>query len=747
MLRTHSTQEIYDRVARTIRQWNAGVTLLIAPTGSRKSTEMRRRAVDYVIEHPEETVVILVPRAKLGDEQVKKLREEHPDKPFAAAVWRGRHRDDPRTPDPKNPGKFLKMCWRDEEAKELEDLSINVEKHLCQRGRGKKKIKCPLLPLCGYQRQKTITANIWFAAHECMVHEMPKAFGTVGLVFIDETPLDAFIFGTDVPFTLALDALRIGPNRDFKGRDDLMEARLALYRALDKIKVPDDPHRGAPAGPEYLQEFIAPQPGEPVQPDPSLTPEQQLFARVNASFLGGARFEPAKMSALEWNGKIEPKIRPDMTAKQVREQLKQAEGNGHVVRFAALWKLIGSAGRIQIHRSDQGRLIRMVGLREIADGWDVPTLICDATGDAELLREIWPGLESETNDWEQMPRPASVRVTQCVDRALSKYVVAIEGEGEKLKQRTASARRLYAAVLMKALAYGGRDVGVITYKSTKEWILANCFVPPWLKLFHHGDVTGTNALQNVRALFVIGRPLAAAEAVTRMTEALFGDYIAERDYRIRKKAGRIPIVPDAAGNNVVLVDIWEHPDPRAERMRRQVTEAALIQAIGRARAGQRGDGEPLDIHLWTDVPLPELGPVEPVLWGEMETGLDGLMLATGGLWLENVTHAAKAYEKQALFTANTLKQARQRAQTQSAAKGEEWGTLLIRYYYKQCPYSSQLQHADRLPACRHRPEARPRLDPAGPERDQGLARRAAGAAGQIRSHRARSAGGRGSRGG
>ena len=35
---------------------------LIAPTGSRKSTEMRRRAVDYVIEHPEETVVIRAAR-------------------------------------------------------------------------------------------------------------------------------------------------------------------------------------------------------------------------------------------------------------------------------------------------------------------------------------------------------------------------------------------------------------------------------------------------------------------------------------------------------------------------------------------------------------------------------------------------------------------------------------------------------------------------------------------------------------
>ena len=52
--------------------------------------------------------------------------------------------------------------------------------------------------LCGYQRQKQIKANIWFAAHECMVHEMPKAFGDVGWVIIDESPLDAFMFGVDI---------------------------------------------------------------------------------------------------------------------------------------------------------------------------------------------------------------------------------------------------------------------------------------------------------------------------------------------------------------------------------------------------------------------------------------------------------------------------------------------------------------------------------------------------------------------
>ena len=31
-----------------------------------------------------------------------------------------------------------------------------------------------------------------------MVHEMPKAFGKVGLVMIDESPLDAFMFGIDI---------------------------------------------------------------------------------------------------------------------------------------------------------------------------------------------------------------------------------------------------------------------------------------------------------------------------------------------------------------------------------------------------------------------------------------------------------------------------------------------------------------------------------------------------------------------
>ena len=81
-----SAQEIYDRVARSIEQANDGVTLVIAPTGSRKSTLMRTAAVRYVTQHPDESVVILVPRHRLGDEQVAALLKQHPKAVFQASV-------------------------------------------------------------------------------------------------------------------------------------------------------------------------------------------------------------------------------------------------------------------------------------------------------------------------------------------------------------------------------------------------------------------------------------------------------------------------------------------------------------------------------------------------------------------------------------------------------------------------------------------------------------------------------------
>ena len=202
-----------------------------------------------------------------------------------------------------------------------------------------------------------------------------------------------------------------------------------------------------------------------------------------------------------------------------------------------MWEQLGSPGRVKIrHGEEDERFIHVMGIRDVAKGWEgIPILITDATADATLLRYIWPHLKCEVEEWEQLPRPASVRVFQCVDRSLSMDNIAISGEDEDLGKREEAAHRMWAALLAKAVEYGGAPVGVIVYKSTKDWILENCHVPPWITPLHHGGVAGMNVLEKVRALFVVGRLLPPAEAVTKATEALTGEYPPERGYRAEEE--------------------------------------------------------------------------------------------------------------------------------------------------------------------------------------------------------------------
>jgi hypothetical protein len=151
-----AADEIYARVAETVERVCFGprgaeppVELLSAPTGSRKSTLMRAAAVRFVEEHSDRTVVIAVPRHRLGDEQIKLLHKEHPDANFSAAIWRGRQALDPNADG-------LQMCLRPDEAQAVQDALLNVEQSLCKQGRGKNAVKCPLYDICGYQRQKQV---------------------------------------------------------------------------------------------------------------------------------------------------------------------------------------------------------------------------------------------------------------------------------------------------------------------------------------------------------------------------------------------------------------------------------------------------------------------------------------------------------------------------------------------------------------------------------------------------------------
>jgi hypothetical protein len=207
------------------------------------------------------------------------------------------------------------------------------------------------------------------------------------------------------------------------------------------------------------------------------------------------------------------------------------------------------------------------------------------------------------------------------------------------------------------MQYGGDDVLAITYKSTRQWLEKNCFVPSWLKLsLHHGASTGTNEFEDVAAQFSIGRLLPSAETIARMVEALFGEYVADRVFV--PTPARINTVAGADGSNAVEVLQWRSRHPLVERMRRQVTERNAIQEDGRGRPGLANAERPLASHLWMDVPLP-VGPVIAQEWTQIEARGEALQLAAGGVWTESGTDAEQIYGKD-IASAEAIRKERER---------------------------------------------------------------------------------------
>ena len=314
-------------------------------------------------------------------------------------------------------------------------------------------------------------------------------------------------------------------------------------------------------------------------------------------------------------------------------------------------------GRVQVYRANEGgRVIKMIGLERIAASSGRSSLICDATGDAKISKAIWPNSRSSPGRNCHAPRAC----TSCSRESHSKYAVSeikkqkSEGNEKELERKAEGARRMYAALLLKAMEYGGSEVAaIVCQSSTREWIEKNCYVPPWLKLAHHGAITGTNAFANVAALFEVGRMQPPPEAVVQQSEALFGHYVAQREYM---RDGT-----HSAG---------AQRGARYQYRGHQSTSTAIrwcaaccgrrggasIQTLAGLGPGCGTAPAPLHIHRWSDLPTAELGPVEPVLWSEVEAGLDGLMLAVAGVWLHCIPDAIKAFPD--LFTENGLESAR-----------------------------------------------------------------------------------------
>ena len=615
----------------------APIRTLLASVGVGKSRMFRAKAAKTLNQTKHEgCVVIACDRHDLGAEQVNKFYEEHPGTALVARIWRGRNAIDPEYPQPEDSdAPKIRMCQRNADAEEVGKHGLSVEHHLCRYvdKDTDEETLCPHYsedaPMpCGYQRQQRQHANLWFCAHETLLHEVPAIFGKVLMLFIDEDPLDAFLFGLDEQqYTLPLDELMREPRniKDKDERKELTRARRELYKVLSSL-------RDGPVPVNALRAFY--------------------------------KEKTDRMLRLEWQNKVaDVDIRPDMGSTTIRSMLTLVAVNKTIKVRALLWKMLGEAGdkpiivdgvevwpypgqheeldtisgRLEIIRDKKrGRMIRMKGIQQISGGCrNVMTTIGSATLDHELLLPIFPTAKAYPP--LTVPKPPHVVTKQVIDRSFSKKWMIPDDNEQAMVQR---AQDIYAMILREASKFAPLRSLVVVHLATKLAILEHCFVPEWIELAHHGAVTGIDKWKTVRAAFIVGRPMPPAYELVLQAEALSGEHISDREYV--EVEVPIQIVPDQDGNNVVYVKQLQHRHPMVERLRKRVVEGGVIQAAGRTRYVERTADTPLELWLFNNVPMAELAPVEAIEAAEIAPGLDDLMWTTG-IWLENAADAARAF--------------------------------------------------------------------------------------------------------
>jgi Toprim domain len=555
-------------------------------------------------------IVMAVPTLELADELA--MRPVIQNSEFGATVWRGRKADDPIVPGHK-------MC-RDIEAIELaEAAGADVESSCCASGKGDARRECAFFTLCGYQAQKREQPDLWLVAHEMLFCAKPRAIGEVACVIVDETPWQDGLEGATGPGTyLTFDAIERLPCEFTDGRSVEEEGRLALARDLAALALRDHPN-----GPVSREQILA----------------------------NGVRLADAEHGArLVWRTKLQIDMKPGMSVGERQLAAAGAQSNLTIFKtarvFYALRTLLAddgpsTSGWLEVATVDTEngpqRVVCIKGRKPVHAGWQVPTLILDATLDINLVRPHWPAVQLVADIEVAAP---NVRVTQVLDRAFSKSFCLPDDKQseEENARRSHNAEKLYAVLLRERRRFGGSAVA-ITYKALEDLWRGQFVFPPSLEVAHFNAVSGRDYWRDVRTVIVVGRPMPPPNDIERMAEALTGRAVERLPKGAWYHGGESTI---RVKSGPLTAPCEFHPDETAEAIRAQIAEGQVLQAVGRGRGCTRSEHRPLHVIVMTSAPLP-LRVDTVTTWDAMKPSPADRMMAHGGVAFEAPADAARAY--------------------------------------------------------------------------------------------------------
>lgn len=540
------------------------------------------------------SVIYAVPRHQLGAEIVERFAKVGVE----AQVYRGRGADDPEAPGSK-------MCLDPGALKDVLKAGLPVGSTICSKRVGGQTVRCPLYDQCGTQRQSKAKPTVWIVAHTSLFSRKPEAIAAPDALVIDET----FAMGAlpSGPARISLDDIERAPVEPTRTDDpkseaanDLDLARASLMRALRDHK--DD-------GP--LQRDILKRHG------------------ITAGMAGAA-------AGFEWRRRRDPGFVPGMPSK-AREVLVSAvaQHNATVKRLAGIWEELWAfliadddrSGRLAL-RCDPAtgaRFVEHLPLKQFRDSWRAPTLLLDATlPGRELLEPVLGHPVVVKADIAARWSPY-VTITQITGAPVSKGKLGIlAGQAEADGPRRV-VRDLVRRIGVRAALAWPRTVAVVGPQGLIAK-LKDIGLPRNAETGHFGALAGFDGWKDAAGLICIGQ-----EQIGPLeTEPMVGVFTGcEPTSLPLNEAGSVWYPRRAGGIRLadgtgVRVEHSYHPDPAVEAVRWQVTEAGLIQAIGRLRALRRGPDTPTFLEIISDVPLPitvnrveRWTDVRPGAWADM----------------------------------------------------------------------------------------------------------------------------------
>jgi hypothetical protein len=166
------------------------------------------------------------------------------------------------------------------------------------------------------------------------------------------------------------------------------------------------------------------------------------------------------------------------------------------------------------------------------------------------------------------------------------------GHGKRAFKRP---RKLEDIIDRVALEMLGREKGLVVCHQDIEHAFAGI---PGVTALHHGSVAGDDDFGDIDALFVVGGPFAPPSEIAKLASA-------EARCRVPyAKPVRTPCVALMADGSGLQFERLAYADPRLQSVHAGIYDSGIIQAIGRARGMNRTANNPVDIHVFANLPLP-----------------------------------------------------------------------------------------------------------------------------------------------